>query len=160
MPEDGDYILGMRYRQDLLKGFSSYRRVYIDDEVPFSELLEVEYAYDKDWIGEPFGGAENPYLFRLSKGRHTIRLEVVTGDTSQTIQAADNVVLAMNQVYRKIIMLTGVHPDVNRDYNLEDDIPELASDFAAIAKMVRDEVERVEKQSGRSEEHTSELQSP
>lgn len=150
VPEDGDYILGMRYRQDLLKGFSSYRRVYIDDEVPFSELLEVEYAYDKDWIGEPFGGAENPYLFRLSKGRHTIRLEVVTGDTSQTIQAADNVVLAMNQVYRKIIMLTGVHPDVNRDYNLEDDIPELASDFAAIAKMVRDEVERVEKQSGRS----------
>ena len=36
-------------------------------------------------------------------------------------------VLAMNQVYRKIIMLTGVHPDVNRDYNLEDDIPEPVS---------------------------------
>ena len=149
VPEEGDYVIGMRYRQDQLKGLLSYRRITIDGEVPFTELEEVGFDYDTDWQGEFLGG-DTPYLFHLDEGPHEIRMEVVAGDTAQTIAVIQDAVFSMNYLYRKIIMITGVNPDIYRDYDLEKNLPTLSADFAAVAASMQAEIERLEQLTGRS----------
>ena len=155
VPESGDYIIGLRFRQDVLKGMDSYRRVTVDGELLFSELDCMAYGYNKSWRTEALGAEGEPFLFRLDKGTHTIAMEVVTGDTGQTVSVAENAIYEMNYLYRKIIMITGVTPDIYRDYDLEADIPTLSSDFSAVADSLRTEIDRLEARTGRANSNTA-----
>ncbi len=148
VPEDGDYIIVLRTRQDQLRGLFSHRRIYIDGEVPFRELSDVTYGYDENWVAAPLGG-EDAYRFYLTKGRHTIRMEAIIGSMGDTIKAIEDSIYDLNTLYRKIIMITGVTPDLYRDYELDKEIPELKSEFLRIAKVLEDELARIEKSTGR-----------
>jgi ABC-type glycerol-3-phosphate transport system substrate-binding protein len=149
VPADGNYSIALRSRQDQLRGFYSHRRIYIDGKVPFSELSEVVFPYDSSWKTEYLGG-DIPYMFYLVKGTHTIRMEAIVGSMGSTIQAIEKSIYDLNYLYRKIIMITGVTPDIYRDYDLKTEIPELVGEFLRIAKVLDDELFRIEKSIGKS----------
>ncbi|MDE5565253.1 MAG: ABC transporter substrate-binding protein, partial [Oscillospiraceae bacterium] len=46
---DGWYKIGIKARQNEMRGFYSNRRVYIDGEVPGEELNQVKFYYDTNW---------------------------------------------------------------------------------------------------------------
>lgn len=79
VPEDGYYQIGSRFRQKVSQGSPSKRRLRIDGEVPFAECRSLSFSYALGWQTEWFGG-EEPYLFYLTAGEHTLRLEVTSGD--------------------------------------------------------------------------------
>jgi len=149
VPEEGDYVIAFRARQDQLRGLYSHRRIYINGEVPFEELKEIRYSYNKDWRTMALGDGENPYLVHLKKGKNTVRIEAVIGSMGATINAIEDSVFDLNSMYRKIIMITGVTPDIYRDYNIKKEIPELPSEFRRIAKLFEDELSRIEQSIGR-----------
>ncbi|MHB1454531.1 MAG: extracellular solute-binding protein [Saccharofermentanales bacterium] len=148
VPEDGDYIIAPRSRQDQLRGLFSHRRVYIDGKVPFEELAEIVYPYNQSWVTKPFGG-EEPYVFYLTEGTHTIRMEAIIGSMGDTIKAIEDSIYDLNYIYRKIIMITGVTPDLYRDYALDTEIPQLKTEFVRIAKVLEDELARIERSIGK-----------
>lgn len=131
-PEDGLYRLGLRYRQSANKGQSSLRRLEIDGEAPFAEVKELDFAYDVNWQSDFLGDGEEPYLFYLTKGVHTLRLEVVLGEMNPIIEDMRGTLQDVNALYREIIMITGTDPDTYRDYNLETAIPDLEEKLEAI----------------------------
>ncbi len=144
VPEDGFYNIGIKYRQNYLEGLYSSRRIYIDGKVPFQELSNVRFDYSSDWemkvLGNEFG---EPYGIYLTKGTHTLTLENVVGDLSQTLDVLQTVISNLNDLYLSIIMVTGSDPDPYRDYYMNATFPELPSQLMENAEILFNESERL-----------------
>ncbi|MBR6475351.1 MAG: extracellular solute-binding protein [Lachnospiraceae bacterium] len=126
VPEDGFYNLTVKARQNYSRGNVSNRKIYIDGEVPFKEMEQVSFAYDNEWEVKTLGkDEENPYYFWLEKGTHTIRLEATMGDLGDILQQIEDSTFRLNQIYRKILVYTGVSPDQYRDYHIEKVYPQV-----------------------------------
>lgn len=132
VPEDGLYQIGLRYKQAENKGQSSLRRLEIDGNVPFSEVSELTFDYDVNWQSDFLGNQDVPYLFYLTAGTHSLRMEVVLGEMEQMIEQMQGTLLEVNALYREIIMITGTDPDTYRDYSLETAIPDLEDKLTSI----------------------------
>ena len=126
VPADGYYNISIKARQTYQRGALSARTVYIDDAIPFEELEAVTFGYRNNWEMRTLGDKEgNPFRFWLTEGKHTIRLEVTLGEMGPILKEVEDSIYRLNQIYRKILVLTGINPDRFRDYNLKDVYPEV-----------------------------------
>jgi len=145
VPEDGYYNVSIKARQTYQRGGLSCRTVYLDGEVPFADMASVAFSYDTNWKLYTLSDAQGtPYRFYMNKGQHTIRLEVTLGAMGGILKDMENSIYRLNQMYRKILVLTGVTPDRFRDYKLETIYPDViqAMDLEArrLYKLVDDTV--------------------
>lgn len=130
VPEDGLYEISFRYRQSYQRGKAVYRKLYIDDEIPFAEANNIKFDYQTGFqymvAGRQTtsGEAEN-FKFYLTKGKHTLSLEASIGEFSSIYRNVEDLVYQLNYIYRKIVLITGISPDGNRDYELFARIPDL-----------------------------------
>lgn len=126
VPEDGYYTITLKGRQTYQRGSLSCRSVYIDGQIPFDELSNVAFDYSTSWDMRTLADENGtPYRFYLAAGHHTVRLEATLGDMGPILQQVEDSIYRLNQIYRKILVLTGVNPDRFRDYNLEKTYPEV-----------------------------------
>lgn len=135
--EDGLYQISMRVRQNILDGLFCSRRIYIDGAVPFAEMDSIRFPYDTDWYVKTLGD-ENPYLFYLEKGTHTLRIEVVPGETAEVNRELSTTLDELNSVYRQIFMITGASPDMYRDYDLDIQIPTLLEQLTNVQQLLEE----------------------
>lgn len=124
IPESGLYKIGMRVKQNYKYGAIVYRRIYIDGKVPFQELYNVTFNYLPSWYMKVLGD-DDPYSIYLTEGKHTLRMEAVTGDYEAIIDDLEDTLFDLNNLYRNVMMITGPIPDSLRDYDLETGIPDL-----------------------------------
>ena len=134
-PADGWYNITIKGRQNYERGAVSGRSLYIDGEIPFNEVETVEFAYSNEWemltLADENG---TPYKFYLTAGDHKIRLEANLGELGDILNTLSDNVYRLNQMYRKILVLTGANPDKYRDYNLDDVYPEVIEAMALESK--------------------------
>ena len=125
VPEDGYYNISIKARQMYQRGALSGRTVYIDGEVPFADLETVTFFYNTSWEMKTLSDSEgNPLRFYLKAGKHNIRMEVTLGEMGAVLKDVEDSIFRLNQIYRKLLVLTGVNPDRFRDYNLARVYPE------------------------------------
>ena len=125
VPEDGYYNISVKARQMYQRGALSGRTVYIDGEVPFKDLEAVTFAYNTKWEMRTLSdGNGTPFRFYLTKGTHTLRMEVTLGEMGPVLKRVEDSIFRLNQIYRKLLVLTGANPDRFRDYNLAKVYPE------------------------------------
>ena len=125
VPEDGYYNISIKARQMYQRGALSGRTIYIDGQVPFKDLEAVTFAYNTGWEMRTLGDKEgNPFRFYLTKGAHTIRMEVTLGEMGPVLKRVEDSIFRLNQIYRKLLVLTGANPDRFRDYKLNQVYPE------------------------------------
>ena len=126
VPEDGYYNISIKARQMYQRGALSGRTIYIDGKVPFAEMSAVTFGYNTNWEMRTLGDKDGtPYRFYLTKGSHTIRMEVTMGEMGPILKRIEDSIFRLNQIYRKLLVLTGVNPDRFRDYNLDKVYPEV-----------------------------------
>ena len=125
VPEDGLYQIAIRYRQNLMQGSSSTRRVYINGEVPFLEAGAISFPYNSGWRMLVLGGGE-PYQFYLTEGINEIKMEVVLGEMAEIIKVIEECTYDLNELYRRVVMITGITPDPLRDYFIERQVPDFS----------------------------------
>ncbi len=126
VPEDGYYNISIKARQMYQRGALSARTVYIDGDVPFEDLKAVTFSYNTSWEMRTLGDREgNPFRFYLTKGSHSIRMEVTLGEMGPILKEVEDSIFRLNKIYRKILVLTGANPDRYRDYNLAQTYPEV-----------------------------------
>ncbi|MCR4875602.1 MAG: extracellular solute-binding protein [Clostridiales bacterium] len=126
VPENGYYQITVKARQMYQRGALSGRTVYIDGKVPFEDLEAVTFSYSTGWQMKTLADAEgNPLRFYLEKGSHTLRMEVTLGKMGPVLKNVEDSIFRLNQIYRKLLVLTGVNPDRFRDYNLAGIYPEV-----------------------------------
>ena len=146
---EGCYRLGVRARQDSMRGMYSNRRLYIDGKVPCSEANQIKFYYNTDWsVITPKDADGNDLYFHLTAGKHTVSLEAVPGEIGAIMGDLDEVVYNINSYYRQIRQVTGPDPDEYSDYMIDTVIPNIIDDFKSYAKQLRDKKAEIEKLSG------------
>ncbi len=124
--EEGYYRLCLNVSQEARYAASVYRQIRIDGEIPFEEVAAYKFEYNGgEYTPVVIGEDEDtPYYFYFTEGRHELTFSVVLGDFSEYIEASYALVDKMTQQYREIVTVTGISPDVNYDYELEEKIPD------------------------------------
>ena len=122
---DGYYSLAMNYKQSYVLNGNAYRCLYIDDAVPFNEAKHIPFSYNTEWQAVTIGEKGEPYLFYLKKGEHKLTLSVTLGEMSSISQSLSEQVEILGSIYRKMVMIMGKNPDLNRDYDLFKNIKDL-----------------------------------
>ncbi|MDQ6420010.1 extracellular solute-binding protein [Paenibacillus sp. LHD-117] len=145
VPKDGLYQIAVKHRQNYLRDGSALRTLYVDGEIPFREARGMAFPYAADWqMGVIGNSADEPYLFYLTEGTHTIRLETTLGDMAPIIRTVESSILQLNAMYRQIISFTGTVPDTFRDYELDKRIPEMTELFAKERDVLFDVAELID----------------
>ncbi len=160
VPEDGLYEIATRFKQDTMAGMYVTRKLYIDGEVPFAEAAELSFNYGSNWqtqmlgttvVDEKGNKTVDPYKFYLTKGVHTIRLEVVLGDMAPVLREVSGIMTAINNYYLKILMITGTNPDSYRDYGFSTLIPDVMTGLVTASEQlyaISAEIEEITGQKG------------
>gem|GEM_PF-6012324 len=119
VPEEGLYQLTFKGRQHENRGVTAFRKIKINNEVPFLEMKVVPFPYEssmtnytlKDEVG-------NPYLYHLQAGKNTITMEVVLGEFGKVLTEVEKSMFELNQLYLKTIQITGQAPSQYIDYEI------------------------------------------
>lgn len=145
----GYYKIGIRGRQDQMRGMYSNRRLYVNGEVPCLEANQIKFYYDTDWsITTPKSENGDDLYFYLQAGTNTISLEAVTGEIGEIMGDLDELVYNINSYYRQIRQITGPDPDEYNNYMIDTAIPSIVPDFKEYAQTLRDKKAEIEKLSG------------
>lgn len=149
VPESGYYNISLHAKQSYLRGINVSRRITIDGEVPFEEMSDYQFKYNSRWQDIVLSNEEDtPYYFYLEEGSHTIRMEVVLGEFSDIVSEVEDAVKKLNSIYRKVIRITGVAPDIYRDYQIEATLPNLEAELIDVRDQIADVIIRLREVAG------------
>lgn len=158
--EEGLYQIGLKRKQDLLRGIYSSRRLTVNGEVPFEEVNVLRFNYNLNWSNDVLGESlEEPYLFHFKEGTNTIRMTVTLGDIAPMLRTIESSVLELNEMYRKILMITSNSPDPIRDYQLDTRIPDMLDVFEKQAGIIKEVADYLELSTGERSDKVSVLHS-
>ena len=151
VPESGYYNISLHAKQSYLRGINVSRKITIDGLVPFEEMSDYEFRYNSRWRNIVLSDKEgNPYYFYLEKGSHTIRMEVVLGEFSDIVSEVQETVTKLNNIYRKVIRITGVAPDKYRDYQIEATLPGLEAELIDVRDQLAGAITRLREVAGKN----------
>lgn len=151
VPEDGYYDITLYDKQNFSRGIHVSRRITIDGEVPFAELNDYAFDYGQSWREDVISDESGtPYKFYMTKGHHTLRMEVVLGEFSEIVGLVENSVQQLNNIYRQVIKVTGVQPDTYRDYQLAATLPELHDQLVEARETLNQALTRLEQVAGKN----------
>lgn len=140
----GYYSLGVQYRQNIELGAVSYRHLTIDGKTPFEEARRLKFKYSSSWEYFTFGG-EEPYLFYLDEGLHTLELTVTSGEMAAAYASLRDITTGMGDLYVDITMVVGETVDVYRSYELFRQIPDFNERLESHIKALDDLAETIER---------------
>lgn len=149
VPQSGLYKLNIKFRKNLNQGMLSSRTLFVNDEIPFKEAEAISFSYESDWaianITDDNG--EQCYIY-LNEGDNQLSLMVTQGVQGQYVQQASKALSELNDMYRKIIMITGSSPDKNTDYKLDKLLPDVIENMATQADALDAVVEGITSYTG------------
>lgn len=157
VPREGLYHLSFKGRQSSNRGVTSYRRLRINGEVPFAEAQALPFTYSTKMQNYVLGeGTENgPYLFYFKEGVNTVSMEVVLGAFGETYSQISESVTILNDMYRKIVQITGTVPDQYIDYEIVKKLPEFLDVVESEADRLSSVLEDLVKITGEKGENES-----
>ena len=169
VPEAGYYQIAPRARQNTNRGVMSFRRVKINGEVPFQEANKIGFDYSAGFQNYVMTAADTvdengkvvkgePLLFYLNEGENTITMEVVLGDFANALSSVEDSVLALNNMYRKVVQITGTVPDTYIDYEIAKKVTEFEEVMQAQADTLYSVVAELEKITGEKGSSTIQIE--
>lgn len=157
--KEGLYELTFKARQNLQRGVTSYRRLYVNGEVPYKEMNAIGFAYSNQMNQYTVANEEGtPYLFYLKEGVNTITLENVMGAMGGIIGKVEESMKVLNHAYLQVIQLTGQVPDKFIDYEINKKIPDFSETMAQESKNLYAAVDAIVAITGEKGENTSLLE--
>lgn len=138
MPKAGWVKIGIRAKQDQMRGLYSNRTLYIDGEVPCAEVEQIKFYYSTTWeCVTPTDADGNTLYFYLEAGKHNIMLEAMPGEIGQIMRKLDDIVYYLNSYYRQILQITGPSPDEYNTYMIQNQIVGIIDDFKLFGEQLR-----------------------
>lgn len=142
--EDGIYYIGFKYMQTNKTDMPAMKRIYIDGEVPFEDLIAYPFHFTKTSVrNETLNIKGEKIPFRLTKGRHTISLESAAGEYQFSYKNLMETIDDIGRISLEIQYITGNRVDKYRNWNIEQYIPDLKTRLLADADILDDEYVRL-----------------
>ncbi len=145
----GYYSFNIKFKQNSSIGMTSYRDIYIDGSIPNTDFKNVTFPYSTKWNSRSVTDSDGELVpVWLDEGEHTIRLDVTLGECSEILAIIQESVTAFNEAYLESIMYLTTSPDVNRDYDVEKNLPGVLEVFEEQIKVLEDLSDKIDKVSG------------
>ena len=144
----GYYKIGIRAKQETMRGMYSNRRLYIDGVVPCAECEQIKFYYDTEWQLTVPSVGDDPMFFYMDAGKHTLTLEAVPGEIGEIMGDIDEIVYQVNSYYRQIRAITGPNPDEYNNYDIKGSIPGILDRFKEYSDSLRAQMKKIEDLSG------------
>ncbi len=136
--QPGLYVINMRAKQNFSTGMPSYRQIMIDGEIPFQEFVRYLFEYKDNWAAYRLEDAnDNPYEFYFEEGDHTITMTVKSNAMCEVINATNDIIGDVSDIYLKVTQITGTDPDTNYEYNLDEKLPELPDELRKVSDKIQ-----------------------
>lgn len=132
VPQAGFYFISFQALQNFKNNFTVFRRITINDQLPFAELNAVPFGYDSNWQLSTLGG-ETPYKIFLQEGVNLLGIEATNTPYAPAIQKIQKVLLDINDLSLEIKKLTGNQVDPYKEWVISDYIPDIQAQLIAIA---------------------------
>ena len=129
----GMYTINPRYLQNAVSGMFVSRKLMLDDEIPFEEANNLEFYYNTKWQTTPFSDGTDEFEFYLSEGKHSFSLEVTLGNFAEVYAEVQDCLNDINEIYLKILQITGTSPDSYMDYEFWSRIPNEIKEMKVLA---------------------------
>ena len=161
VPDAGLYKIGLRFKQNELKGLYATRKLTVNGSVPFLEAQDLRFYDSNAWqfgaLGEYVneGALMREYWICLEKGINRIELEVSLGAMGDIIKDLNTLTSDLNALYRQIVAITGSSPDSYRDYQLFTRIKDLPEQLYTIKIRINDLLGRLTALTGSNSERTA-----
>ena len=157
--QEGLYELTFKGRQNTNRGVTSYRRIYINGEIPYEEMRAVGFSYHSDMNHYTVAdGDGKPYLFHLQAGSNTITMENVMGPMGGIITQVEESMRELNSLYLDVVQLTGQAPSRYIDYEIVKNIPNFAGSMSEQAVVLSEIVDEIVAITGEKGENTTLLE--
>lgn len=155
--KEGLYSVNFKYRQNVNDGMRSPRKLYVNGVVPFEEAKTLEFGYTTDWkVYCPQKADGSECLVYLKPG-DKLTLETTLSEMGKYLNDTNDTLTAINEIYRKIIKITGTDPDTNRDYQLDELIPEDIEALGTCAETLQSIVDGITEYTGEASSGLSTL---
>lgn len=133
VPQSGMYQITLRALQDVKNNFTVFRRITINDEVPFAELNAVPFHYASDWANITLGDEGAPYRIYLEEGVNVLGIEATNSPYAAAIDKINSALLDINELSLEIKKLTGNQNDQFKEWAISDYIPDIEERLLSIA---------------------------
>ena len=158
-PKEGLYELTFKGRQNVKRGVTSYRRLYINGEVPYEEMRSVGFDFQSEMDNYTVADSEGtPYLFHLNEGINSITLENVMGPMGSIITQVEESMTVLNSTYLDVVQLTGQVPDRFIDYEIVKKLPGFAETMKEQSEKLYGIVDEIVEITGEKGENTALLE--
>ncbi len=135
--QSGVYYLGLRYSQSEKSSMPVFKNIRIDGETPFAELQSYPFPYTGHGLDTAVVSAGGgPAGIYLAEGEHTLTLESTASPLFETYETLQEAVNEINRIALEVKKVTGNKVDKDRDWNLEEFLPDIRSELSSIAGMV------------------------
>jgi ABC-type glycerol-3-phosphate transport system substrate-binding protein len=154
----GYYHIAFKYTQYFKNNMPVFRKVMIDGEVPFAEMTAVAFPFAPDWSNLVLAGADGkPYAFYFGEGEHTITLVANPAPYQPVIRTVKEVMDDLNRLYLEIKMATGNTQDVNRDWDILEQMPDIVERLYGLAARLREGYDHLRELAGRDPDEARNL---
>ncbi|MFW6319416.1 MAG: ABC transporter substrate-binding protein, partial [Bacillota bacterium] len=137
--EDGFYNLTFKVKQDIYSNSPSFRRIKINDEVPFKEAEKIAFPYSTRWENVTL-----EYKFYLEEGENTIALETNASPYHEIYESLQDIITEITFLSLDIKQLTGNNADRNRDWDVERFIPGIEEQLNTWRQLINTHIKELE----------------
>jgi len=124
----GFYYITLKSKQ--LQNFqTSFRRITINDEVPFKEANLVRFAPQKKWKNHTLSNEEIKYQFYLDEGINKIGIEVNVSPFAKIHQNLTKVMMGINDISLDLKKISGSTTDKDREWDILSYLPNVVEDL-------------------------------
>ena len=157
--KEGLYEISFKGRQNTNRGVTSYRRLWVNGVVPYSDVNAIGFDYSSEMNNYVVAGSNGePLLFHLNAGENTISLEVVMGPFGSILAEIEESLKVLNTTYLHVIQLTGQAPSRFIDYEIDKKVPEFRTNMKAESERLVRIVDEIVAITGEKGENTALLQ--
>ena len=157
-PKTGLYKVAMRYYQDYTNGLPIYRKIEVNNKVPYAEFLA--HKFDKsNWTYKDIRNnvTSEPYLIMLNEGKNTLSMTSVRGESVEIITKLKKTSYALGEIVQSIRKITTLDIDINFDYKLFEKIPTLEYSLKEIDASISEQIDDIIRISGNDPNATNNL---
>lgn len=140
----GLYNIVLKYQQSTKHEMPVYKNIAIDGEVLFDELMDYRFEYTGTKNQNHVLNIDGEDIsFYFDKGDHTITLQSTASVYFDIYESLLYVVRRMNDISLDIKMITGNKVDKNRDWNIDEYIPDLKDQLLKLVEILDESYDKL-----------------
>lgn len=152
VPADGYYLMAFKVKQNTKSNAYSTRSVTVDGAPLYAEMETQKFAYRSSWYVQTLQDAEGEAAkVYLTAGKHVLGMTaVIDEELASVLRGVSEVTTELQGWYREIIKITGFNADperqsvdLNRDFDLEKNIPGLLDGFRSCKQRLDEYYSRI-----------------